>query len=170
MSRNLAASTLNQTRATLRGIFALATERYELDDDVSTAFKRAQTRRSTSDKISFYPPEEVMRLVNHAESEQDAALFLTAAFTGLRASELRALRWRSVGFASSLMHVERGFTDECAAARGCRKVGGIGRRAARPVVRTAAGHQRRSRGPVTAKLSCIPVPDAQTALRQGRRS
>jgi integrase len=43
---------------------------------------------------------------------QDATLFLTAAFTGLRASELRAMSWRSVDFADSLVHVERGFTDE----------------------------------------------------------
>ena len=110
-SRNLAATTLNQTRAIVRGIFAVA-ERYDLKDDVSIAFKRAKTRRATSEKISFYPPEEVMRLVAHAANEQDAALFLTAAFTGLRASELRALRWRSVDFAGSLLHVERGFTDE----------------------------------------------------------
>ena len=104
--------TLNQTRAIVRGIFALAVERYDLEDDVSIAFKRAKTRRATSEKISFYPPEEVMRLVAHAANEQDAALFLTAAFTGLRASELRGLRWRSVDFAGSLLHVERGFTDE----------------------------------------------------------
>ena len=110
--RDLAASTLNQTRAIVRGIFALAVERYDLEDDVSIAFKRAKTRRATSEQISFYPPEEVMRLVAHAANEQDAALFLTAAFTGLRASELRGLRWRSVDFAGSLLHVERGFTDE----------------------------------------------------------
>jgi integrase len=53
-----------------------------------------------------------MRLVGAAETEQDAALFLTAAFTGLRASELRALRWRWVDVAGSLIRVERGFTDE----------------------------------------------------------
>jgi integrase len=111
-SRNLAATTLNQTRAVVRGIFAVAVERFGLQDDVSIAFKRAKTRRATSDRISFYPPEEVMRLVQDADSEQDAALFLTAAFTGLRASELRALRWRSVDLSGSLVHVERGFTDE----------------------------------------------------------
>jgi integrase len=111
-ARNLAATTLNQSRAIVRGIFVLAVERFGLDDDPSVAFKRAKTRRATSGKIGFYPPDEVMRLVEHAESEQDAAVLLTAAFTGLRASELRALRWRSVDFAGSLIHVERGFTDE----------------------------------------------------------
>jgi integrase len=111
-ARDLAPSTLNQTRAIARGVFATAVERFDLEDDPSIAFKRAKTRQATSDKISFYPPDEVMRLVEHTLGEQDAALFLTAAFTGLRASELRALRWRSVDFAGSLIHVERGFTDE----------------------------------------------------------
>jgi integrase len=112
LGRGLAASTVNQARAIVHGIFALGVERFGVEPDVSAAFKRAKTRRATSDRISFYPPDEVMRLVEHAGSELDAALFLTAAFTGLRASELRALRWRSVDFGSSLVHVERGFTDE----------------------------------------------------------
>jgi integrase len=111
VDRSLAASTLNQTRAIVRGIFGLAVERHDLEHDPSVAFKRAKTRRATSDQISFYPPDEVVRLVEHAANEQDGALFLTAAFTGLRASELRALRWPSIDFANSLVHVERGFTD-----------------------------------------------------------
>ena len=37
VDRNLAAGTLNQTRAIVRGIFTLAIERHELDDDVSIA-------------------------------------------------------------------------------------------------------------------------------------
>ncbi len=44
-------------------------------------------------------------LVRAAESEQDGALFLTAAFTGLRLGELIALRWRDVDFAGSLVRV-----------------------------------------------------------------
>lgn len=112
LARGVAATTINQTRAILHGIFSLAVERFGLEHDASVAFKRARTRRATSERISFYPPDEVMRLVDAAENEQDAALFLTAAFTGLRASELRPLRWRSIDGANSLIHVERGFTDE----------------------------------------------------------
>jgi integrase len=108
VDRGLAATTINQTRAVVRAIFAGA----DLKDDPSVAFDRAKTRRATSGAITFYRPDEVQQLVEHASDEQDAALYLTAAFTGLRASELRALRWRSVDFEDSLLHVERGFTDE----------------------------------------------------------
>lgn len=108
VDRGLAATTINQTRAIVRAIFAVA----DLKDDPSIAFDRAKTRRATSGAITFYRPDEVGQLVEHAADEQDAALYLTAAFTGLRASELRALRWRSLDFGDSLLHVERGFTDE----------------------------------------------------------
>jgi integrase len=46
-----------------------------------------------------------MALVRAAESEQDAAIYLTAAFTGLRRSELIALRWRDVDFSGSVIRV-----------------------------------------------------------------
>ena len=43
-------------------------------------------------------------------TEQDAALILVAAFTGLRLGELRGLRWRDVNFANKLVHVRRSYT------------------------------------------------------------
>jgi integrase len=46
--------------------------------------------------------EEVWALVRAADGEQDAAIYLTAAFTGLRMGELRA-RWRDVDFARSVV-------------------------------------------------------------------
>jgi len=79
--RDLAASTLNQTRAIVRGSSPSRSSATR-SRTTSRSRKRAKTRRATSDKISFYRPDEVMRLVGHASGEQDAALFLTAAFTG----------------------------------------------------------------------------------------
>jgi len=55
-------------------------------------------------------PEEVWALVRAAASEQDAALYLTAAFTGLRLGELRARCWRDVDFARSLVRVRASYS------------------------------------------------------------
>jgi integrase len=55
--------------------------------------------------------DEVERLAVAAANEQDAALYVTAAYTGLRQGELIALRWRDVDFVGGLVHVRRNFTD-----------------------------------------------------------
>jgi len=112
VERGLRASTINQHRAVLSGVFKLAVRRYGLAEDPSTAFDRARTRTTGSGEIQFYTPEEVERLCAVAHNPQDAAIYRTAAFTGLRLSELRALRWRAIDFDRSLVHVERGYTDE----------------------------------------------------------
>jgi integrase len=52
-----------------------------------------------------------MALVRAADSEQDAAIFLAAAFTGLRQGELIALRWRHVDFAGSAIRVPASYTN-----------------------------------------------------------
>ena len=65
------------------------------------------TRRTD---IAFYSPEEVHALARAAGSEQDAALFLTAALTGLRMGELLALRWRDVDFQAQSVRVTASYT------------------------------------------------------------
>jgi len=73
---------------------------------------------SYSGRIKFYSVEEVWALVRAAEAErkdsqstaaeraQDGALFLTAAFSGLRMGELLALKWQDVGFTAETIRVE----------------------------------------------------------------
>jgi hypothetical protein len=51
----------------------------------------------------------VWALVRAAGSAQDAALFLTAAFTGLRMGELLALQWRDVNFSGQAIRVRRSY-------------------------------------------------------------
>jgi len=110
--RGMSSSTLNQYRAVVRGIFGLAVKRFEATSNPGLAFEWARSRRTKSDNISFYRPDEVRALARAAANTQDAAIYVVAAFTGLRLSELRALRWRALDFADALVHVERGYTDE----------------------------------------------------------
>lgn len=66
---------------------------------------------SPSGDIEVFSPEEVWALVRAAGSDQDAALFLTAAFTGLRRGELLALRWRDVDFNGSVIRVRASYGE-----------------------------------------------------------
>jgi integrase len=43
------------------------------------------------------------------QDEQDAAIFLTAAYAGLRLGELRSLRWRDLDFEKRLIHVRHSY-------------------------------------------------------------
>jgi len=56
------------------------------------------------------PLSNEVRAAHRAQDIQDAAVFVVAAYAGLRLGELRALRWRDVDFAKRLIHVRRAFT------------------------------------------------------------
>jgi len=49
--------------------------------------------------------------VRTAGSSPDAALYATAAYAGLRLSELRALRWRDLDFGKRLIQVRRSYVQ-----------------------------------------------------------
>jgi integrase len=58
-----------------------------------------------SGDFNILSPVEVESVARAATSEQDAAIFTVAAFTGLRLGELRALRWRDVDLAKQTVIV-----------------------------------------------------------------
>ena len=57
-------------------------------------------------------PDEVHAVARADDTEIYAAVYLTAAFTGLRIGELRALRWLDVDFANRIVHVRRNLVRE----------------------------------------------------------
>ena len=103
----------NRTRlkilTVLHGVMKRAKRVWKLPHNpVSEVEKPIQHRRT---EIEVFSVEEVMALVRAADSEQDAAIFLTAAFTGLRRGELVALRWRNVDFSRRHIRVTASYTE-----------------------------------------------------------
>ncbi len=91
----------------MHGVFRRAQHVWSLPaNPVATVEKYRQ--RSSGD-IDVFSPEEVLALVRAAASEQDAAIYLVAAFTGLRRGELLALRWRDVDFGGSVIRVRSSY-------------------------------------------------------------
>jgi integrase len=92
----------------LHGIFRRAKKVWKLPQNPVADIDKPTAPRRT--EIVFYSPEEVHALVRAAQSEQDGAIFLTAALTGLRMGELMALRWRDVDFAAQTVRVVASYT------------------------------------------------------------
>jgi integrase len=89
----------------LGGIFRRARKVYGVKLDPLADVDRPKVRPSGD--FAVLDPDGVRQLARAAETEQDSVLFLTAAFTGLRQSELIGLRWEDVDFALHLVHVRR---------------------------------------------------------------
>jgi integrase len=134
-----ASSTRVKSLVLMHGIFQRARKVWSLPANPVADVEKPPLRASGD--IQVFSPEEVWALVRAADSEQDAALFLTAAFTGLRMGELLALRWRDVDFAGSAVRVRASYY---------------------------AGHLTT---PKSGKVRAMPLaPDVATALAQlGRR-
>ena len=108
VNRGLANRTVNKYLIVLHGIFRRAMKVHRLPSNPLTLVeKRPNKGRAEIDVLSR---EEVMALAGAAASQCDAAIYLTAAFTGLRMGELFALRWRDVDFELRSIRVRRSFT------------------------------------------------------------
>jgi len=101
--------TVNKVMTILHGVFERARRAYGLRANPVADVERRPERYSGT--FDFYSPEEVLALVRAADSEQDAAIFLTAAFTGLRRGELIALRIRDADFASEAIRVRASYSS-----------------------------------------------------------
>jgi integrase len=94
----------------LGGIMERARRVYGLPSNPVCDIEKLRERYDAT-RFEFYSPEEVWALVRAAASQQDGAIFLTAAFTGLRRGELIALRWRDVDFGRSSIRVSGSYAN-----------------------------------------------------------
>ncbi len=105
----LSARTINKYLALIHGILKRAQRVYGLSANAAAGVERQPARRSGD--FDVLSAEDVEALVRAASSEQDGALFATAAYAGLRLGELRALRWRDLDFGKRLVHVRRSYVE-----------------------------------------------------------
>jgi integrase len=103
----------NRTRlkilTVLHGVMGRAKRVWKLPRNPITDVEKPAQIRSVG--IEVFSTEEVGALVRAADGEQDAAIYLTAAYTGLRRGELVALRWRNVDFPRRHIRVTASYTE-----------------------------------------------------------
>jgi integrase len=92
----------------VRAILSHARSRGWIESNPSSTVERQPVRYSGD--YDFYSREEIDALVRAAASEQDAAVYLTAAMTGLRRGELVALRWRDIDFSGQAIRVRANYS------------------------------------------------------------
>lgn len=98
------ADTINHYRRVLRGIFG--TE----PSSPALAWPWMAKKAESAGKLRFYTPAQVRRLIEHAHSDLDRAIFTLATQAGPRLSEIRALRVGNVDFAVGVLRIEDGYT------------------------------------------------------------
>ena len=100
----LSARTINKFLALLHGDLQARPAPLRARRPTPSAAAERQPEHRSGD-FDFLEADEVLLLAAHAADEQDGALFIVAAFTGLRLGELLALRWSDVDFSKRLLHV-----------------------------------------------------------------
>jgi len=101
LSRPLARKVLTSLKSILR-----VSKHAHVAADVSIK-RRKREEHKLEEGRDFPTPAEIKRLIDAAENSERRSLLLTACLTGLRASELRGLRWGDVNFKTGELHVRQ---------------------------------------------------------------
>jgi integrase len=105
----LSARTINKYLALVHGILKRAQRVHGLASNVAAGVERQPQQRSGD--FNVLAAAEIEALVRAARTPQDAAIFATASYAGLRLGEIRALRWQDVDFTKRLVHVRRSYVE-----------------------------------------------------------
>lgn len=104
----LSPRTVNKHRQVMHAICGYAVEHgYVSENVVAKVPKRKQPDAA---ELIVYSPEQVQAIAAQAKDDTMRVLIITAAFSGLRAGELLALRWRDVDFTARRIRVVRSYS------------------------------------------------------------
>jgi integrase len=106
----VAPATRTKAFVAMNGVLKRARKVYGLPLDPMVSVEKPPAPKPSGD-IQVFSPDEVMALVDAAASKRDAAIYLTAAFTGLRRGELIALRWRDVDMEGDTIRVRASYSE-----------------------------------------------------------
>src|SRR4051794_38773575 len=135
----LSRRTIQKILVLLHGILKRAKRKGWIAANPAADAERVSVRRTG--EFNVLTPEEVYAIARADGSELFGALFVVAAFTGLRMGELRALRWSDVDFAKRVVHVRRSFTGSSFGAPKSQRVRSVPM--SDPVARVLDGLSRR---------------------------
>ncbi len=94
----------------LHGVFRRARRVWGLRQNPAAADLVERPPVRYSGAFELLQPDQVVALAAITERQQDGALYITAAFTGLRQGELLALRWRDIDWSLQRIQVRRNYT------------------------------------------------------------
>ena len=110
---NVSVAMVRKVRSSLGAVLADAQERGKVARNVVRDTRRKRRHSTTQERgkrlkigVDIPTPAEVRALIEAAEGRAKSFL-MTAVFTGLRASELRGLRWSDIDFRRGELHVRQ---------------------------------------------------------------
>lgn len=109
LERGLSHRTAQKILVILHGIMGRAKRKGWITSNPCENAEKVAVRRS--DDFNVLAVEQVHAVAREAPTGVLQAMFLTAAFTGLRMGELLALRWRHVDFTNRIVHVQRNYVE-----------------------------------------------------------
>jgi len=105
MSRAMAKKVLVSLKALLKDAKRRGNVAQNVAADVSIS-RDARAKKKLKVGVDIPDKDEIKRII-HAATDKHKPLLLTAVFTGLRASELRGLRWQDVDLKKGEIHVRQ---------------------------------------------------------------